>query len=182
MSLRLLENYNSDSSDTEHDSNKQLIENTSCETKQQRTLSFFDADYSSSDSSTSEEFESNEPVLEDVTVASNSLPLPELADVHHGIKTNNSATVGSVFSNPYKEEEDVRLRLLEHHVPLTSLEETKSMKSSKGQKMCYNKGSTDKLRKRRAKSGLSHDLVPPKKYMKIHREFQAKERPWTIKK
>lgn len=182
MSLGLLKDYSSDSSDSETDlvksCPKSIVQDDvhdECNQKEARASNFFDAIDSTDESSTSDEPSS--PDLPCVIVTENTsegLPLPELTDVHHG----HCNISGSIYSNPYKEAEDAKLRILEHHVPLTAdVEKTSEVQFCKRQKR-KGEGSV----KNQTRSGLPRDLYPSKKYIKVHREFQEKERPWTLKK
>lgn len=50
-----------------------------------------------------------------------------------------------------------------------------------GEELFDDKDSSILVKKpRKHRSGVSDSLTPPKKFMKMHRQIQAKERPWTV--
>ena len=132
------------------------------------------------------------------------LPLPDLDRL-----TSPSATLSSVFSNPYKEAEEAKLAILKRHVSELAPDEpqhhrTKYRKRNRGVASggrgfseATPTGDGNRLdlfgeddssvsefgveRKRKQRSGVSGTMVPPKKYLKSYEKIQAEERPWTVR-
>ena len=204
MSLNLLGQYDSDSeqeSESELLSVKQSTDkldthhsssNTTKVDEDTVSKSYFADDFSdassSPESSETDESDGNE-FDKSSLLQTQSLPLPEFHRIHTGKVEPNP---GSVFSNPYKEAEDAKLAILQKHVSLASAEdkdEKRKFRRRRRQKPVVkgdgNFDERDSSLKRnqykRVKSGLSDGLVPSQKYMKFHKQVQAKERPWTLK-
>ena len=221
MSLNLLGQYSSESesdADTPTTTNDTPIANappscvtsetvTYCEDSPEKGKSYFDecsSDNSSTGSSRDEEEEeggggessddSAVPKSKNVKEDSIPLPLPDLERIHSG---RAEATPGSVFSNPYKEEEDAKLAVLKKHVILAPTEEpmkeekkrfNRRRKSGRGgrrggedNELFDSQDSSIKRKNfKRIKSGLPNNLIPSNKYMKFHEKQQAEERPWTL--
>lgn len=199
MSLGLLAQYSSESdheSDVEHETQYSNPPAPTPEVAIEEGKSFFEDAFESTESSTSDEScEENDicyktsPVEHDET----QLPLPELGNIHAG---KSEVLPGSVFSNPFKEAEDAKLSVLQKHVNLAPSEEKLQPKNKRtkfahanarrnpqvvsDQWDKHDSSFKGEIRKHK-KSGMSGGLVPPKKYMRLHQELQAKERPWTLK-
>lgn len=175
--------------------------------EQEKTRSFFDVDSEKEDesltSSEEEKEEKNSPLnysshTKCPSTGSN-LPLPQLGKIHCGLV---KALPGSVFSNPYKEEEEMKRSVLEQHVNLAPPEIEKReerpkfsgrgggkrrrgfTRDDKSDEFFDDKDSSIKSKKvfDRRKVGVAPGLVPSQKYMKLHEQQQAKERPWTLKR
>ena len=200
MSLGLLAQYSSESDlESGEESEKKCTEaplispevtSEECE-ELHKGKSFFEDDFESSTSDGSDVCYKtiNSPVGDDEI----QLPLPELENIHTG---KPEVLPGSVFSNPFKEAEDAKLSVLKKHVDLAPSEEKLQPKDKRTKFVHRNQrinsrsraeqwdehDSSFKAEKRKhKKSGVSGGLVPPKKYMRLHQEQQAKERPWTLK-
>ena len=143
---------------------------------------------SDSGSDSSEEVRSPDP--QELKSQSTPLPLPDL-----GQKIS-----GSVFSNPYKEAEEARLAILKQHVDFDSPKLTTQRLVRKphgrvcefrddgkvlspGDALFDDKDSSlaQTRGKRKHRSGVGNSLMPSKKVLKMHKQVQAKERPWTIR-
>lgn len=205
MSLNLLGQYDSDSeqeSESELLSVKQRTDKLDTHHSSANTIkvdedmvskSYFADDFSdassSPESSETDESDGNE-LDKSSLLQTQSLPLPEFHRIHSGKVEPNP---GSVFSNPYKEAEDAKLAILQKHVALASAEdkdEKRKFRRRRRQKPVVKEGdgnfdehdsSLKRNQYKRVKSGLSDGLVPSQKYMKFHKQVQAKERPWTLK-
>jgi len=181
MSLGLIGEYGSDS---ESESESTVGQNQVSEKKQNEACfdplginsSLDNVDTtSSSDSERSEESDKDSPDGEEL------LPHPDL-DALPG--------TASVFVNPYQEAEQAKLSILKHHVselaPELKKEGKKFKKFSKhkakfkGQRDPSDEdGGEGVVGKRKVRCGVGDGLKPAKKFMKIHTQIQAKERPWT---
>ena len=120
------------------------------------------------------------------------LPLPDL-----GQKIS-----GSVFSNPYKEAEEARLAILNQHVDFASPKLTTEKRLRRPRRMVqsdsrfgeegqilspgdalFDDRDSSLARtggKRKHRGGVGDSLMPSKKVVKMHKQIQAKERPWTL--
>lgn len=142
---------------------------------------------SDSGSDSSEDVRSPDP--QDPKPQSTPLPLPDL-----GQKIS-----GSVFSNPYKEAEEARLAILKQHVDFDSPKFTTSRLMRRPRGMVCEFGDEGQVLspgdalfddkdsslaqtrgKRKHRSGVGNSLMPSKKVIKMHKQIQAKERPWTM--
>ena len=143
---------------------------------------------SDSGSDSSEEVKSLDP--QDLKPQTTPLPLPDL-----GQKIS-----GSVFSNPYKEAEEARLAILKQHVDFDSPKFTTSRLMRRPRGMVCEFGDEGRVLspgdalfddkdsslaqtrgKRKYRSGVGNSLMPSKKVLKMHKQIQAKERPWTMR-
>ena len=126
------------------------------------------------------------------------LPLP--------ILDGSARVTTSVFSNPYRDEEEAKLDILRQHVDLSQHIEPKKKWQRKWSTKRGKRGRQDSNfqafgdlisgdqrwndgdspvspdgRQRRHRSGVGESLEPPKKYMKMHHKIQQQERPWTTR-
>ena len=143
---------------------------------------------SDSGSDSSEDVRSPDP--QDLKPQSTPLPLPDL-----GQKIS-----GSVFSNPYKEAEEARLAILKQHVDFDSPKFTTNRLMRRPRGMVCEFGDEGQVLspgdalfddkdsslaqtrgKRKHRSGVGNSLMPSKKVLKMHKQIQAKERPWTMR-
>lgn len=211
MSLGLVGEYNSDDSstgtpppnnDTETpppkiDTRTTSISVSECNSSPENKKSYFDENFSddSTDASSDESCDNEELPEEVPSVVYPPLPLPDLQRLHSG---KVEATPGSVFSIPYKEEEDAKLAVLKKHVTLAPTEEPakEEKRHRRMRRKRYNKPLTEggetgmfndqdsSIRSKninKVRTGLSQGLIPSQKYMKLHQKQQANERPWTLK-
>jgi len=144
-----------------------------------------ESDSNSSDSATSPDSEGFKSEL---------VPLP-LPDLGQKIST-------SVFSNPYKEAEEARLAILKQHVDFDGPKLTTERRLKKPRRTVQSDSSFrdegqilspgDSLfddrdsslartrGKRKHRGGVGNSLMPSKKVVKMHKQMQARERPWTL--
>lgn len=144
-----------------------------------------ESDSNSSDSVTSPDSEEFKSEL---------VPLP-LPDLGQKIST-------SVFSNPYKEAEEARLAILKQHVdfdgpkltterclkkPRRTVQSDSSVRDegqilSPGDLLFDDRDSSlARTRgKRKHRGGVGNSLMPSRKVVKMHKQMQARERPWTL--
>lgn len=202
MSLGLIGEYDSDDSSTETPppsatitSPPKRVQHSTDSVAPNDNKSYFEDTYSGdSDTSTEDESTDDEPLQEGVVSPHVPLPLPDLQRVHSG---QAEAIPGSVFSNPYLEEEDAKLAVLKKHVTLAPTEEPDKEKQQQrrmrrkrfdragehNDQGLFNDQDSSIRRKKinKVRTGLSQGLVPSQKYMKLHKKQQADERPWTLK-
>lgn len=147
-----------------------------------------------SDGSSSESAESDE----DSSGTHTLLPLPDL--------DKGQQLTSSVFSNPYKEAEEAQLAVLKQHVDFDTPQSKRELQDPRkfapksnsynipagfegedtkpGDELFDDKDSSVKriTAKRKHRGGVGNSLAPSKKFMKLHQQIQAKERPWTLQK
>ncbi len=203
MSLNLLDQYGSSGSESDTPTNKDtptinklpstIDGNTKIDNADSKGRSYFEENFSDEDSTGPDgsgmSSESDSPVPVD-----SLLPLPDLQRIHSG---KVEASCGSVFSNPYLEEEEAKLAVLKQHVSLAPTEEPvrerkRRFVRGRGQRrgvggartegeLFDDRDSSIKRKEfKKVRAGVGESLVPSNKYMKLHYKQQASERPWTI--